>query len=157
MENVIVQSIFAFISTIGFGVVFNIKGRNLFFASIAGGLSWFVYKFCLLFDPYTSFAMFISAVCFSTYSEILARKLKTPVTTLVICALIPLVPGSGMYYTMHAAVTGDTLKALDLAIDTLSSAGSLALGILFVSTITRHYYSKKHKKLLKKQNISSTK
>lgn len=151
MGYILAQTFFAFISTIGFAVIFNIKGkRNIFFASIAGGLSWFIYKVALLFDPSVSFAMFLSAVCFSIYSEVLARKLKTPVTTLIVCALIPLVPGSGMYYTMHATVTGDTIKSLDLAIDTLSSAGALALGILLVSTITRHYYIKKYKKQIKK-------
>ncbi|MGL5646625.1 MAG: threonine/serine exporter family protein [Clostridium sp.] len=152
MRDILFQTFLAFISTIGFGVIFNIKGRNLIFSSIAGGLSWFIYKFCLLFNPSVTFAMFISAVCFSIYSEILARKLKTPVTTLIISALIPLVPGSGMYYTMYAAVSGDTIKALNLAIDTLSNAGALALGILFISTITRHYYIQKNKKLLKSKS-----
>ncbi|MGL4848432.1 MAG: threonine/serine exporter family protein [Clostridium sp.] len=149
MRDILFQTFLAFISTIGFGIIFNIKGRNLIFSSIAGGLSWFMYKFCLLFNPSVTFAMFISAVCFSIYSEILARKLKTPVTTLIISALIPLVPGSGMYYTMYAAVSGDTIKALNLSIDTLSSAGALAIGILFVSTITRYYYIQKNKKTLK--------
>ncbi|MGL4875955.1 MAG: threonine/serine exporter family protein [Clostridium sp.] len=149
MRDILFQTFLAFVSTIGFGVIFNIKGRNLIFSSIAGGLSWFMYKFCLLFNPSVTFAMFISAICFSIYSEILARKLKTPVTTLIISALIPLVPGSGMYYTMYAAVSGDTIKALNLSIDTLSSAGALALGILFVSTITRYYYIQKNRKLLK--------
>ena len=60
-------------------------------------------------------------------------------------------PGSGMYYTMYQVVTGDVDKALELGLNTLASAGSLALGVIFVSTITRRYYSVKLKLKNKKK------
>jgi len=59
------------------------------------------------------------------------------VTTLVICALIPLVPGAGMYYTMYEIITGNSSGAVELGLNTLASAGALALGVIFVSTITK--------------------
>ncbi|MGG7077770.1 threonine/serine exporter family protein [Clostridium sardiniense] len=143
--TIILQTIYAFIATLGFGIIFNIHGRNLFFAAIGGGISWFVYALGLEAHFSTTTNFFLSAVVFSIYSEILARKLKTPVTTLVACALIPLVPGSGMYYTMYQAVTGDVMQSLELGLNTLASAGALALGVIFVSTITRQYYKVKLK------------
>jgi uncharacterized membrane protein YjjB (DUF3815 family) len=79
----------------------------------------------------------VSSIVFSTYSEITARILRTPVTTLIICALIPLVPGGGMFYTMLATVEGDTDKATSLALTTIGNAGALAAGVIFVSTIMR--------------------
>lgn len=82
-------------------------------------------------------SLFISSVIFSIYSEVCARFLKTPVTTLVICALIPLVPGAGMYYTMYETITGNVSNALELGLNTIASAGTLALGVIFVSTITK--------------------
>ena len=63
--------------------------------------------------------------------------MKTPVTTIVICALIPLVPGAGMYYTMYETITGNVSGAIELGLTTIANAGSLALGVIFVSTITR--------------------
>ena len=42
-NNWIVQIIAAIITTIGFGIMFNIKNRNLFHTGIAGGISWVVY------------------------------------------------------------------------------------------------------------------
>ena len=42
-----------------------------------------------------------------------------------------------MYYTMLEAVNGNVSKSLDLGLNTLASAGTLALGIIFVSTITK--------------------
>ena len=66
-------------------------------------------------------------------SELLARRMKTPVTTFLICALIPLVPGGGMYYTMLAIIQGNTMNALEIGIHTLGCAGALALGIALTS------------------------
>jgi len=142
----ILQTIVSFIATFGFGIIFNIKGKKLFFASLGGGLSWFIYTLCLNVGLTEISSLFLSSVIFSTYSEILARILKTPVTTLVVCALIPLVPGGGMYYTMFEAVTGDINKALELGLTTISSAGVLALGVIFVSTLTRLLMSHKRKR-----------
>ena len=95
-------------------------------------------------------SLLISSIIFSIYSEVLARIFKTPVTTFVVCALIPLVPGSGMYYTMREAISGNISKSLELGLNTIASAGTLALGVLFVSTITRLILSAKRKKEMKK-------
>ena len=97
----ILEVIASFLATMGFGILFNIKGKNLIFAGIGGGISWFMYEGGILLGFSVVASMFVSALVFSTYSEICARILKTPVTTIVICALIPLVPGGGMYYTMY--------------------------------------------------------
>jgi len=125
------------IATFGFGIIFNIHGKNLIFASLGGGFGWIVYKTALNDGLSLSLSLFLASTIFSSYSEICARILKTPVTTFVICALIPLVPGGGMYYTMYEVVQGNIDKALSLGLETLASAGALALGIIFVSTLTR--------------------
>lgn len=143
------ETLITFIATLGFGILFNIRGKKLFFAALGGAISWFVYLLGLSFDLTTLSALFISSLVFSLYSEIFARILKTPVTTLVICALIPLVPGGGMYYTMYEAVTGNIMKSIEIGITTIASAGTLALGVIFVSTITRLFVSAKRKREIK--------
>ena len=152
-STMITQSVFAFFATLGFGILFNIKGHKLFYAGLGGGISWFVSLYCesLGFDTTSSF--FIASIIFSIYSEVMARVLKTPVTTLIICALIPLVPGGGMYYTMVEAITGDIMKSLEIGIKTIASAGSLALGIILVSTITKTIIKNKKVKLDMNRNI----
>lgn len=137
MEKIFIESFFSGIATLAFAVMFNIRGKFLIWAGIGGFFSWFCYLVVLGSFHNTTMAMFTASICLSVYSEILARRLKTPVTTLVICALMPLVPGSGMYYTMSSAVHGDITATWNLAASTLSSAGVLALGVILVSTITR--------------------
>lgn len=133
----IIEILSAFIASFAFGIVFNIKGKNLFFSALCGALGWFIYKFSLRLGVSDTTSLFLAAVGLSIYSEVFARILKTPVTTFVIAALIPLVPGGGMYYTMVEAITGNVMKSLETGIKTLASAGALALGIILVSTVTK--------------------
>lgn len=146
------NSFYAFIATLGFGIIFNIKGRNLFFASLGGAIGWIFYELFLDLGLYNLTALFASSIIFSAYSEILARVLKTPVTTFVICALIPLVPGGGMYYTMLESIQGNIDKSLQTGLNTISQAGALAVGIIVVSSISRFITSAKNYR--KNQHLS---
>lgn len=152
----IIEVLSAFISTFAFGIVFNIKGKNLFFSALCGALGWFVYKFSIKMGSSDTTALFFASVGLSVYSEIFARILKTPVTTFVIAALIPLVPGGGMYYTMVEAITGNVMKSLETGIKTLASAGVLALGIILVSTITKTLIKYNSSKKLRSQENFET-
>ncbi|MCR8744933.1 threonine/serine exporter family protein [Romboutsia lituseburensis] len=135
----ILEAIASALSAISFGIIFNIKGRRLLAAGFGGGLSWFAYKLCLANEVSQVSSFFIAAICFSIYCEICARVYKTPATTLSVCCLIPLVPGYGVYNTMYEFIKGDYIKAIDYGINTLSLAGALALGVIFVSTLFRNF------------------
>lgn len=137
----------SFLATFGFGILFNIKGYKLILAAVGGMLGSIVYTMALQIGQAEVSALFFASLAFSLYSEILARICKTPVTTFIICALIPLVPGKGMYETMRIAIDGDAIAALQKGLDTMTYAGALALGIIFVSTIMRFLLGRKANKL----------
>lgn len=141
----------SFLASLGFGFLFNIKGRNLWFAGVVGAIGGVCYKVGLYLNCSEILSNFYGALGLALASEILARQCKTPVTTFLVCALIPLVPGGGMYRTMLAAIRGDAQNTLNMGLQTLSIAGVLALGILLVSTIMRVYYQEKRKFLEKAQ------
>lgn len=136
----------SFLASIGFGVLFNIKGYKLFLAGIGGTLGGVIYHLCLMNHVSEMMAMFMGSCALSLYSEILARMCKTPVTTFLICALIPLVPGGGMYRTMLLAIQGNATQALTTGIDTIAVAGVLVLGILFISTIMKSIHQAHRKR-----------
>jgi uncharacterized membrane protein YjjB (DUF3815 family) len=133
----IMRSLYAFIATLGFGVLFNIRGKNLFFASLGGGLAWLMYALFYTLNFSSVSALFLASIVIGLYSEVMARLLKTPVTTYAICALIPLVPGSGMYHTMLQSVLGNIDESLSIGLHTISSAGALALGVVLTSSLSR--------------------
>ena len=117
----------SFLASLGFGFLFNIKGRNLWFAGVVGAIGGVCYKVGLYLDCSEILSNFYGALGLALASEILARQCKTPVTTFLVCALIPLVPGGGMYRTMLAAIRGDAQNTLNMGLQTLSIAGVLAL------------------------------
>ena len=137
----------SFFATLGFGVMFNIRGNKLILAGITGSIGGVAYHMALTLGCSELSAMFIGSLALSLFSEILARICKTPVTTFIICALIPLVPGGGMYRMMLQAIEGNVMQALTIGLDTLTIAGVLALGILVVSTIMKAIFKSERKKV----------
>ena len=127
----------SFLASLGFGIIFNIRGGNLLFAGISGAIGGFVHACCLHMGWGEVMSLFAASLAFSVFSEICARIRKTPVTTFIICALIPLVPGGGMYRMMFHAINHESMMAIQVGMETLGNAGTLALGIVVVSTIMR--------------------
>ncbi len=138
-----IETLAAAVGTLAIAIIFNIRGKNLIIASIGGALGWLSYKFFLGHGLTKVTSMFISSLIISVYSETCARVYKAPVTTFIISALIPLVPGGAMYYTMYEAVDGNASTALYMTMDTLACAGSLAFGIIVVSTLLKIFFSAK--------------
>lgn len=129
---------FAFVACLGFCILFNIHGIGMVICAFGGALGWLVY---LLAGPLCRFNDITQALAASlviaAYSEIMARIRKCPVTSYVLIAILPLVPGAGIYYTMEYAVSGDTAQFLTSFMHTLGLAGSMALGILLVGSAVR--------------------
>jgi uncharacterized membrane protein YjjB (DUF3815 family) len=147
------QVIYAFIVSLGFGVLFNVRDKNLFFAALGGAVGWFFYSLTLNLSGSNVLAMLIASISISVYAEIFSRVLKNPVTLFLVCSLIPLVPGSGMYYTVFEAVKGNVFESLNYGIETISLAGVIAVGIILVSTLSRLFQKLKMRKLqLKEEN-----
>lgn len=143
--NEVIQILSGFIGSMAFCVLFNIRGMRLVITSLGGLLSWLV--FVLLSNVIDSEPInyFIVAILISLYAEVMARVLKTPTTTFITTALVPLIPGGSLYYTMAYAFESDLNKFLEKAIYTLELAAALALGIIVATTITKIILSnKKH-------------
>lgn len=90
-------------------------------------------------------AFLAASLSMTIYSEIMARKLKSPAITFLIGGFIPLVPGSGVYYTMYGLIKNDMQMTVQKGIQTFIIAGAIAVGILLGSTICQIYFSKKKK------------
>ena len=129
-----VRIICALLATVFIAVLFQVRKENIFAAAIGGGLGCLVNECGLALGLGTFFSIFLASLALASYSEIMARVRKT---TFLISGLFPLVPGAGMYYTMLAIVHNDLSEALSTGISTLSTAAVMALGILFVSTLSR--------------------
>lgn len=126
------QCLCAFAATMGFGIVFNIRGKYLLLASLGGTLGWFIYSGLAPYIASEIPRYCIASVGITFFSEMMARIFKTPATLYLPAAIIPLVPGGGIYYTMENCVNGEVTAALNTGIHTFGIAGSMAIGIMMV-------------------------
>lgn len=145
MENYI-QIITAFIGCLGASFVFRIS-KNLklaFIGSLIGAFGWYIYLSTSHFNN-TFFQTFIAMLCISMISEVLARIMKAPAIIFIMIGFFPLVPGSGIYYTMLYAVQGQTALFMESFINTIGISLSIAFAILLSSTVFHIYKCIKNK------------
>ena len=137
----------AAVGTLGFAFVFNIRGRKVFFAAFGGCLGWVLFLLLGLFLENEVVRYLIVSIAVSVYGEVMARLLKTPTTLFSVVCLVPLVPGSGLYYTMTHALSGNLDGFVEKGTSTLRLAAALSIGVVLVNTsfvyIKRHFLRKK--------------
>ncbi|MEN6444890.1 MAG: threonine/serine exporter family protein [Candidatus Cloacimonas sp.] len=132
----LMQFIWAFLAILGFSIRSNLKGIKIIFTALSGGLCWFFYLVTLYYSESVLFSVFIAILLVCIYSEILAPRLKTPVSVFVTCAIIPLVPGRGLFNSMQLYIAGDNLQASKTILQTLLIAGTISIAIAVVSSVT---------------------
>ncbi|MCM1990815.1 threonine/serine exporter family protein [Oceanirhabdus seepicola] len=149
MGRIIFEVLLAIVASLGFGIQFNIQKKHLLTASLSGGISWLFYSLLLSVDFNNTFALFIGSALMSLYSEVMARKAKTPATAFIVCGMIPLVPGGGMYRTVYQYVNHEYDRAVTTGINTLTEAVTIAIGIVFIYSIFRMINMKKRMSMQK--------
>lgn len=140
-----VQLIAAFVGSMGFAMLFNIKGRKVVIAAIGGLISWAAYLIpgCVVKNPYI--CGFVATVVTTMYAESMARVQKTPVTVFLVPATIPLIPGASLYRAMDCLMQNDQNGFKSQGVYTLLFAASMAAGMTFTTIVFRMIWEQMHK------------
>ncbi len=128
-----------FVGTTGFCIYFNIHGIGWLLCGVGGIFSYTAYMIAVSLWGNIFLANLIGGLVASVYAEIMARIRHFPAISYLVVAIFPLIPGAGVYYTMAHAVRGDMAAFASKGFETAAVAGSIALGILLVSTAFRIY------------------
>lgn len=133
----LISCFYAFLACVGFCLVFEVKRiRYIIVASLNGSLCWAVYL--ILQSAGYDVACYLAAtIAVALVAEIFARVYKCPATIFLVIGIIPLVPGSGVYYAMHNLISGDYVGFANTAMQTAVYAGSIAVGVSVVTAIMR--------------------
>lgn len=107
ISETVIQLITAFIGSFGFCMMFKLRKGLLIPASVGGFLCWGIYLLCMRHFAGIFISSFIASAFSAMYAEMLARKMKAPATLFLIPAVVPLVPGGALYYTISYAVAGN--------------------------------------------------
>ena len=125
------------IGCIGFSILFNVHGKGIALGMLGGAICWAAYCVTEGMGGSEATATFIASFIVAIYSEVMARVRKCPAIGYLVLGLIPLIPGSSLYYTMNYAVRGNMNMFSIQGMKTIQLAGLMAAGILLVSTAMR--------------------
>ena len=135
VDHMLLVEIFgAFVSSIGFCILFNIHGPGMLLCATGAVLTWVMYRLCQNLGTGDVMAYFWATIIAAAYSEIMARIRKYPAISYLVVSIFPLIPGAGVYYTMCHAVHGDMVSFADQGTHTIAIAAMMAVGIILVST-----------------------
>ena len=90
---------------------------------------------------------FFGTLFISIASEISARVLKMPATTISTPSIVSLVPGGGIYYSMMHFVRHETAEGIAKTVETLINAGAMAVAMACTSvafSIFKSYYKRRN-------------
>jgi uncharacterized membrane protein YjjB (DUF3815 family) len=132
----LMQFIWAALSILGFSIRVNLKGWKILLLALGGGLSWGLYLIFLYYSNSLLFSIFCAVILVCSYSEIVARLIRVPVSVFVTCVIIPLVPGSSLYYAMQGFIAGNSALASEHTYKVLLISGTIAMAIAVVSSVT---------------------
>ena len=141
--RMLIEVLASFFGTLGFGYLFNIRGKKLLLSAVGGMAAWALFLALGFWIENEVLRYFLVSVCSTVYAEILARCLKTPATTFCIITLIPLVPGGALYYTTTSALSGDWVSFMPRLVNTVQLAVALSLGIVMVTAACKLFLKKK--------------
>lgn len=129
--------LWACLACVGYGLVYNIHGFGVLICGSGAALGWYIFlimQHCIGGDCAPAF---IAASVIALYAESMARVRHCPVTGYLQIALLPLVPGAGIYEAMRHCIVGDLELFFVTLIHTFSFAAALALGAMLTSTLIR--------------------
>lgn len=133
----ILPCVWAMVACVGFGLIFNIQGMGVLITGLGGALGWMVYLIMMALQDSDILAAFVAAMSIAVYSELMARVRRCPVTGYLQIALLPLVPGAGVYRAMRYCVEGDTERFTTTLLHTIGFAAALSVGAMLASSLFR--------------------
>ena len=127
----------AFIGAVGFAMLVHVPKRSWLPSGIIAGLSYLVYWLLTQAGLPDPMGIFIGSLFGSLTGQICARKLKMIGTIFLMSAIVPVVPGLGLYRMMAFLAEGQTTAGVDLGIQAMITIAMIALGTSMGSFIDR--------------------
>ena len=136
MSFSVIQTIMGMIGSVGFAVLFGVRGRKLAVIALGSGAGWAVYLVCRAMGCSIFTGLLAASLFVAGFSGGLWILLLVPM-------LIPEVPGEALYYTMYYLVQGYQEEFGTYSGLVLTEAGAIALGIILASHMARFFISLK--------------
>lgn len=136
----------AFLSVYFFTMLIEVPKRYAFYASLVGGVNWWVYLIVLENLESSMMASFFASLAVAVLSQVFARIQKTPVTVFLVAGILPTVPGAAIYRSVYYFIHNNSNQCTYYLLQTLQIAGAIAMAIFITDSLFRmfqHYQNRK--------------
>ena len=135
----------AFIGTLGFAALFGTPCRYYLTCGLTGMLGWAVYIALAWYTGLlsTAGAAFFGALTVALTGDLLSVAQRCPTTVFLICGIIPLVPGGGIFWTAYYLVSEQLRLAATTGFMALKVTIAIAGGIITLAALTSRLQKRK--------------
>lgn len=137
-----IQLAAALVGTMGFSALFGTMRKHYVGCGLAGMTGWGVMLAMAASAPSVA-AVFCGALAVAVISHLFAKYQRCPVTVFLICGIIPLVPGGGIFWTAYYLTSGRLALAATAGFAALAATVAIAGGII-IATAVFNKLSKHH-------------
>lgn len=136
--NFVMQLVTCTLGCIGFGMMFKVRGKQLFCSGIGAFFTWIIY--CLAFDATESNfqATLLGSAFVAVFAEVMARVNRAPATIFLTTSVFPVVPGKALYNMMYYLVMKEYALSKASGWSLLMSCLGIALGFIAVEIPTKY-------------------
>ena len=127
----------AFVGTVGFAMLVHVPKKSWLPSGLIAACAYLVYYLLTQAGLPDPMGIFIGSLFGSLCGQLCARKMKTIGTVFLMSAIVPVVPGLGLYRMMAYLGQGRTEAGVDLGIQAMITIAMIALGMSMGSFIDR--------------------
>ena len=125
----------SYLAGAGFGLLLSAPRKAVYWGGVLGAVGYFTYWLCMQGGLGETAAMFLGALAAAIGTQLAARRFKMIATVFVTIAILPMVPGLGLYRAMSALAQGQLASGGAIAAHTMALILMIALGIALGSTL----------------------
>ena len=137
MSGMVYRLVLTVIGVSLFAVLDNASGRVIIASCICGASTFIVSEMASMNYDNNFLIYFISAILTCGMSEVGARIMRTPVTVILLPAIIPLVPGSLLYSAIKALLQGSETWYSEYGSEAVAAVSGIGVAIVAVSGVSR--------------------
>ena len=141
--HILYAAVGAALGSVGFALLVHAPLRSLLPSGIIAALSYLVYMLLSMNGISDSMAVFAGALFGSLAGQEVARKMKMIGTVFLMSAIVPVVPGLGLYRMMTLLGQGATAAGADQGIEAMITIAMITLGLGVGSYADRHMHARK--------------
>jgi len=134
LKELILNMIYCFAATWFFALIMNSPKKVIPITSLIASIGYVVYLLYVNANQ-VMFGFFFGTLVIAFLGEISARLIKMPATIFIFPAIVPIVPGLGLYHTMLAFVQDDIFGALEVGVNTILNIGAMSVAMALMSLV----------------------